>query len=210
MASERISCLVVAMRDGWGIVTDRDLRTRVVAARAEPETPLEAIATFPARTIASDTVAGEALLAMFAQGVHHFPIVDRSGELIGVVTDTDLMELGQHTPFATKSQIERASTPDEIARAADDLPNLVVTMVRARADPIDVSRVVALVVDAMTQRLIALAIEDLAMRRARGRCWRSAAPHGTNRPCTPTRITRSCTRVHRATSTRTSRALPNG
>jgi len=161
MASERISCLVVAMRDGWGIVTDRDLRTRVVAARADPATPLEAIATFPARTIASDTVAGEALLAMFAQGVHHFPVVDRSGELIGVVTDTDLMELGRHTPFATKSQIERASTPDEIARAGDDLPNLVVAMVRARADPIDVSRVVALVVDAMTQRLLALAIEDL-------------------------------------------------
>ncbi|MEX0651142.1 MAG: CBS domain-containing protein, partial [Actinomycetota bacterium] len=72
MASERVSCLLVPMRGAWGIVTDRDLRTRVVATGAVPATPLEAIATFPVRTIASDTLAGEALLAMFAQGVHHF------------------------------------------------------------------------------------------------------------------------------------------
>ncbi|MEX1262526.1 MAG: putative nucleotidyltransferase substrate binding domain-containing protein [Actinomycetota bacterium] len=161
MASERVSCLLVPMRGAWGIVTDRDLRTRVVATGAVPATPLEAIATFPVRTIAGDTLAGEALLAMFAQGVHHFPVADRNGDIVGVVTDTDLMGLGRHTPFAMKSLIERASTIDEVAAAGRDLPNLVVTMVRARADPIDVSRVVALVVDSMTQRLLDLAIEEL-------------------------------------------------
>jgi CBS domain-containing protein len=149
------------MRDGWGIVTDRDLRSRVVAAKADPTTPLEAIATFPVRTIARDVLAGDALLAMFAHGVHHFPVVDASGETIGVVTDTDLMGLGRHTPFAIKSAIERAATVDDVAAAGHELPDLVVTMVHARADPIDVGRVVGLVIDAMTERLITLAIDDL-------------------------------------------------
>jgi CBS domain-containing protein len=161
MATERVSCLLVPMRNGWGIVTDRDLRTRIVAARAGPNTPLESIATFPARTIAHDTLAGEALLAMLAQGVHHFPVTDRAGKLVGVVTDTDLMGLGRQTSFALKSQIERATSPDDVAAAGRDLPQLVVTMVRARADPIDVSRIVALVVDSMTRRLLDLAIEEL-------------------------------------------------
>jgi hypothetical protein len=49
-------------------------------------------------------------------------------------------------------------------------------MVRAHADPIDVGRVSALVVDAMTERLIALAIDDLGDPRARGHGSRSAAP----------------------------------
>ena len=155
MSAERVSSLLVPMRGGWGIVTDRDLRTRVVATKADPATPLESIATFPVRTIADETLAGDALLSMFAQGVHHFPVTGAGGELIGVVTDTDLMGLGRHTPFALKSAIERATTVDEIA-AGRDLPELVVTMVRARADPIDVGRVIALVVDAMTERLIAL------------------------------------------------------
>ena len=78
-------------------MTDRDLRTRVVATKADPATLLESIATFPVRTIADETLAGDALLSMFAQGVHHFPVRGAGGELIGVVTDTDLMGLGRHT-----------------------------------------------------------------------------------------------------------------
>ena len=93
--------------------------------------------------------------------MHHFPVHGAGGALIGVVTDTDLMGLGRHTPFAMKSAIERATTADEVAAAGRDLPQLVVTMVRAHADPIDVGRVSALVVDAITERLIALAIDDL-------------------------------------------------
>ena len=161
MAAERVSSLLVPVRGGWGIVTDRDLRTRVVATQTDPATPLESIATFPVRTISHDALAGDALLAMFAQGVHHFPVVGSGGELIGVVTDTDLMGLGRHTPFAMKSAIERATTADDVAAAGRDLPQLVVTMVRAHADPIDVGRVSALVVDAITERLIALAIDNL-------------------------------------------------
>jgi CBS domain-containing protein len=161
MADERVSCLLVPMRGAWGIVTDRDLRTRVVAVGAASATALETIATFPARTIPHDALAGEALLAMFAQGVHHLPVTNRAGEIVGVVTDTDLMGLGRHTPFALKSQIERAATVGEVAAAGHDLPHLVVTMVRARADPIDVGRVVALEVDSMTRRLLDLAIEEL-------------------------------------------------
>jgi CBS domain-containing protein len=161
MAGERVSSLLVPMHDGWGIVTDRDLRTRVVATGAAPDTPLGTIATFPVRTIAHDTLAGDALLAMFAQGVHHFPVQGDDGSVLGVVTDTDLMGLGRHTPFAMKSAIERAGTSSAIAEAGRDLPHLVGTMVRANADPIDVGRVGALVVDAMTEQLLALAIDEL-------------------------------------------------
>ena len=135
MAAERVSSLLVPMRDGWGIVTDRDLRTRIVAARADLGTPLEVIATFPVRTLPHDTLAGEALLRMFAQGVHHFPVTGPTGEVLGVVTDTDLMGLGRHTPFAAKSAIERASSSEEVAAAGRELPDLVVAMVRGQRRP---------------------------------------------------------------------------
>ena len=39
MTAERVSSLLVAMRDGWGIVTDRDLRSRVLASHREPRDP---------------------------------------------------------------------------------------------------------------------------------------------------------------------------
>ncbi len=159
MTEERVSCLLVPMRDGWGIVTDRDLRSRVLAVRRSPESPVEEIATFPVKMLPEDALAGEALLAMFEQGCHHFPVIDAQDKVIGVVTDTDLMDIGRHTPFALRSAIERARTADAAVAAAKELPELVCALADASADPVGVGRVVALVVDALTQRLLEIGIE---------------------------------------------------
>lgn len=161
MSAERVSSLLVPMRDGWGILTDRDLRTRVVARRAPPETPVRDVASFPVSTLPADALAGEALLAMFDEGIHHFPIVDRDGTMVGVVTDTDLMGIGRHTPFAIRSAIERAGAREGVVEAGRDLPEVVCGLVESSADPVDVGRVVALVIDAMTRRLLTLGIGKL-------------------------------------------------
>jgi CBS domain-containing protein len=161
MADERVSCLLIPMRGGTGILTDRDLRTRVVAARRDYATRIEDVATFPARTLSAGAMAGEALLEMFAGGVHHFPLVEKDGRIIGVVTDTDLMGLGRFTPFAIRSGIERATDPDEAVDVSKDLPNVVLALVESSADPIAVGHVVALVVDALTRRLLELAMVKL-------------------------------------------------
>jgi CBS domain-containing protein len=161
MAAERVSSLLIAMRGGWGIATDRDLRSRVVAVGGSTDAPVETIASFPALTIRSDTLAGDALMRMFERGVHHFPVVEPRGEVVGVVTDTDLMGLGRHTPFAIKSSIERARSADDVVAAGQELPEVVCAMVEGHADPIDVGRVAALVVDAMTTQLLQVGIAEL-------------------------------------------------
>ena len=109
-----------------------------------------------------DTLAGDALLAMFAEGVHHFPVHgDRRHAA---------RRRHRHRPHGPRAahavrveERDRARRPRRARspRPGRDLPHLVATMVRANADPIDVGRVGALVVDAMTERLLALAIDDL-------------------------------------------------
>jgi CBS domain-containing protein len=146
MAAERVSCLLVESERGLG---------------RDPAGPVAEVATFPAVTIPSDTPAGDALVRMYADGVHHLPVVDPTGALIGVVTDTDLMGLARHTPFALRSAIERASDPAGVAAAGADLPAVVVAMVEAHAEPVEVGRVIALAIDTMTQRLLRLAIDRL-------------------------------------------------
>jgi CBS domain-containing protein len=161
MVTERVSSLLVAMRGGWGIATDRDLRSRVIAVGGSTHAPIDTIASFPALTIRSDVLAGDALVRMFERGVHHFPVVGPGGDLVGVVTDTDLMGLGRHTPFAIKSTIERARSTDDVVAAGRELPDVVCAMVESHADPVDVGRVTALVVDAMTTQLLQLGIAEL-------------------------------------------------
>jgi CBS domain-containing protein len=160
MADERVSSLLVQMRGGWGIVTDRDLRS-MVAARKSHNLPVEQIATFPAKILPSSTTASDALVEMFAQGVHHFPVADARGEILGVVTDTDLMGMGRHTPFALRNSIQRAKDSDQAIATARELPQVVVALLATGADPVDIGRIVALVIDALTAELLQFGIDEL-------------------------------------------------
>jgi CBS domain-containing protein len=162
MARERVSSLLVAGPDRQiGVLTDRDLRTRVVAKRRSTDTPVGEVMTPRAETVPADTMAGEVLLRMLEGGFHHFPVVDSSGAVTGVVTDTDLMGIGRNTPFALKSAISRAPDRDGVASAMTDLPAVIASLVESSADPVDIGHVIAFSIDAATRRLLELGIDEL-------------------------------------------------
>jgi CBS domain-containing protein len=161
MASERTPTLLVPMRGGWGIITDRDLGTKVVAARKSHDLPVEQIATFPARTLPASATASDALVQMFAEGVHEFAVTDDGGRVLGVVTDTDLTGIGRHTPFALRSSILQAKDPDQVVARARELPQVVLELVAFGVDPIDIGRIIALVRDGVTERFLQLGIDEL-------------------------------------------------
>lgn len=159
MARERVSSLLIPSSGGRvGILTDRDLRTRVVAGRRSGDTPVADVMTPGAETVPADTMVGEVLLRMLEGGFHHFPIADPSGGVIGVVTDTDLMGIGRNTPFALKSAIERARDREAVAHAIAELPNVIMALVDSSADPVDVGHIIAFSIDAATRRLLELEI----------------------------------------------------
>jgi CBS domain-containing protein len=161
MAEERVSSILVPMRGAWGIITDADLRTKVVAARKSTDLPVEQVATFPARTLPASTAASDALVQMFTEGVHHFPVTDSEGRILGVVSDTDLRGIGRHTPFALRSAILRARDYSKVIATANELPQVVLELVAAGGDPIDIGRIIALVRDGVTERLLQLGIDEL-------------------------------------------------
>jgi CBS domain-containing protein len=161
MARERISSLLIPSPEGVGILTDRDLRSRVVAERRGGETPVGEVMTARAETVAADAMAGEVLLRMLEGGYHHLPVEDGGGRVIGVVTDTDLMGVGRETPFALKSAVERAGDRDGVVAALRELPRVVATLVESSADPVDVGHVIAFSIDAGTRRLLELGIREL-------------------------------------------------
>ncbi len=161
MTRERISSVLILHPDGPGILTDRDLRSKVVALGRDPDTPISDVMTARATTIPGSAMVGEAILAMLEGGFHHVPVTDGVGDVIGVVTDTDLIGLGRGSPFLLKRAIEDA--PDEAAAiaVASELPRVVRSMVQAGVDPVDVGYAVALMTDSLTVRFVHLATEEL-------------------------------------------------
>jgi CBS domain-containing protein len=88
MVNEGIGAMVV-LDEGRlvGIVSERDLVTRVLAKRCEPETTfVSEVMTADVRTITDDQTIESALEIMHRQKFRHLPLVDRGGNIIGMVS----------------------------------------------------------------------------------------------------------------------------
>jgi CBS domain-containing protein len=158
MIAEGRSAILVRAREGLGIVTDADLRHKVVAGGVSREAPVSAIMSAPVRSIGADTLAAEASITMLTLGVSHLPVLDNDGTVIGLVSAGDLMSLEARSPFALRRSLQRAHDEDELVAAADDIPQLFVDLLDARLGSPALPRVLTVLSDSITARLIELAL----------------------------------------------------
>jgi CBS domain-containing protein len=161
MSEAGATCIVVEGGDRLGILTDRDLRTRVVADGMSADDPVAGVMTAPAVTVSADRTGALALLDMLDRGIRHLPVVSATGQVLGVVEDADLAAAEARTPFHLRAAIARADTVEALTRAAGDLRPTIVALHRARADPLRIAAVHSVVVDALTRRLIDLAVAEV-------------------------------------------------
>ncbi len=108
MRDERVGCVVVS-REGRpvGILTDRDLALRVVAAGRDAErTTVAQVVTFEAVSLLHTDTIETALSRMREFGVRRLPIVNEAGMITGIVTADDLLPLLAHELLALGSGIE--------------------------------------------------------------------------------------------------------
>ena len=75
-----------------GIVTERDLMTRVLAKALSPETTLVSqVMTKNPHCITPETLVSDAVLIMIERGFRHLPIMGPQGKLLGVFSVRDAL-----------------------------------------------------------------------------------------------------------------------
>lgn len=154
MRDERVSALLVDTgTPGGGIVTDRDLRNRVLAAGLPDSTPLSAVMSAPALALPDDSTVFEALLLMLEHGIHHLPVT-RGGRTAGVVSYTDIMRRQSRSPLLLPGKLRRAREAADLRAYADEVATTVGALLDAGARVSDIGRVVAVAHDQLQVRLL--------------------------------------------------------
>ena len=159
MSAQVASAILVETREGLGIVTNADLRDKVVAPGVSPDTPVSSIMTTPVVTVRDDQLATEAGIEMMRAGINHLVVVDARERVLGVISAASLMSTDAPSPLVLRRAIASAPDVEEIVEAAKLMPRVFVSLVDARLDAPSVSRIIALQSDSLTQRLLDLAIE---------------------------------------------------
>lgn len=159
MAEEGVSSVLVVSRPpadgglqmGWvaGILTDRDLRTKVLARGLGAEVPVAWVMSSPVHTVDAGTPTFSAVLRMLELGVHHLPVV-RDGVVVGMVTDTDLIRLQAHSPLFLLKRLEGG----EVERYAEGVAQTASALLEAGVHPEQLCRAVAHLHQALYRRLL--------------------------------------------------------
>jgi len=110
MRAERISSVLVRT-DPPGILTDRDLRGRVLAEGLGPTTPVVQVFSRPVRAATAGTPLFEAWKTLVDGGFNHLA-VERDGELVGVLTSSDLLKCSAQGPISVLRSAERIAGRD--------------------------------------------------------------------------------------------------
>jgi CBS domain-containing protein len=161
MAGRRVSsAFVVEGEQLLGIVTDRDLRVRFVAEALPFATPVSQIMTADPECIRGSDSIFESTLLMTQRGYHHLPVMvdDR---LAGIVTTSDLILAKQDDPVYLVQHISRQHDVLGIKDLVSGMANLMVQWVNAGMRAQQVSQILTAISDAVTVRLIQLAIDKL-------------------------------------------------
>ncbi|GAA5008027.1 CBS domain-containing protein [Pseudoluteimonas lycopersici] len=91
-----------------GVVTDRDIAVRLVAAGKSEATAADAM-TSPCRSVAADSSVQDAVKMMEDGKIRRVPVVDGAGKLAGIVSIADLALAGKQE--ATAQVVKQVSEP---------------------------------------------------------------------------------------------------
>ncbi|WP_430469469.1 DUF294 nucleotidyltransferase-like domain-containing protein [Thalassospira lucentensis] len=162
MCDERVSCLLITQNGDEiaGIITDRDLRNRVIAQARSFDEPVTAIMTDKPISIHPDDYAFDALLTMTRNNIRHLPVL-KDGKAVGMITTNNLLARQSLSAVYMAGKISKLNDPADMAKVIAQVPELLSHLIEAGATSQNVGHIVTTLSDAATVRLIQLAEEKL-------------------------------------------------
>ena len=155
MTDRRVSSIVILEDKRLvGIVTDRDLRSRILAEGLTGDTLVADIMTESPVALDQHSLTIHAQLLMSERNIHHLPIVNDQHEVVGILTSTDLLRSQQLSPVLMVSEINRQSGFDTLPLLMSRLPKLVNNLVLSEVKPSDIGEIIATVTDSLARQII--------------------------------------------------------
>lgn len=116
---EKGSSVCLVLKDGRlaGIITDRDVLRKVVAAPESWKAPVETVMTPDPITVPPDMSATDALSMMDKHHFRNLPVVDKDGRILGNMTHQTIVDF-----LATRYPVEvlnRPPRPEQFPRKAE-------------------------------------------------------------------------------------------
>ncbi|MCG6302678.1 DUF294 nucleotidyltransferase-like domain-containing protein [Vibrio vulnificus] len=176
---QRSSCAVVMDgNDIVGLVTDRDMTTSVVALERDVSDSIETVMTLNPVLIESDAKVIQAISLMLQYNIRCLPVVN-NGKVSGLLTTTHLVHNHRTQSLFLIEKIKYASSINALAALKEERQTIFQALVESGVSAEIQGKVMSMIMDAFTRRLIQLNEEVLGPPPC-DYAWMVAGSHARN------------------------------
>jgi len=182
MTRERVGSIIITEKNdlALGIITDSDLRRRVVAQGLDLNTQVRKIMSSPVATVAPEITVTEVQMLMIQQGIHHL-LVTEDGTLatkaLGVISDHDILISRLNHPSALLKAIKQSNEVNKWAEVRNKAEEMLKTYLGQEVSVALVAGLISRINDLIIQKAIAQSVERLDLHEV-DFCWVSLGSEG--------------------------------
>ncbi len=178
MHDARVGSVAVTDADGrpLGILTLKDVLSRVTLPGLALDAPIETVMTARPVTLPAGATAREALLAMARHGIHHLLLV-QDGKLAGVISEKDLFAIKRMSVQGVTNAIANAQDSEALKLAGRDIAALAHSLLAQGMEAETLTELIATLNDHLTRRLIDLESAAFELPGVQW-CWMALGSEG--------------------------------
>ncbi len=143
-----------------GIVTDSDLRKRVIAKGYDIEKPVSEIMSGSLITVDAESQAFEACLLLMKKSLNHLPVRNKSGKITGVLTQNDLLNAQGKSPYLLIKEIKSAVKFEQLENIHARLPEMLLDSIKNGVNTQNITKLITAFSDAILDKIIKFAIDE--------------------------------------------------
>ncbi|WP_372768862.1 DUF294 nucleotidyltransferase-like domain-containing protein [Lutibacter sp.] len=165
MSEKRVgSILIVENKNPVGIITDKDLRSKIATGIISIDERVTKIMSTPVKTFKQKITVAEAQIAMIKNKITHLCITKDgtpNSELIGVLSEHDIVVMHGNNPSLLIKKTNRAKDVNDLKYIREKASNLLQGYIEQHIPIIFISKIISEINEAITIKAIELSIEEM-------------------------------------------------
>lgn len=177
------SIVIIEDHKPIGIITDKDLRTKIATGKHHIDESVSAIMSSPVITFPQTITVAEAQIAMLKHGISHLCITEDgsvNSKLVGILSEHDIIVIHGNNPSVLLKEIKRAESATGLRDIRMKAQNLLSNYI-AQDIPISfIINIISALNEAITKRIIEVSLSEMKTSPPTRFAWLAIGSQGRN------------------------------
>ena len=182
MTIKRVGSIIITKNnEPLGIITDKDLRTKIATGNYSINQKVSEIMSSPVISYPDKITIAEAQIAMLQHKITHLCITKDgtiNSELVGILSEHDIIVVKGNNPSVILKEIKRAKTVDNLKLINNKTQHLLKLYLEQKLPIFFISKIISTINNTITQKVIEITLEKIKVNAPTSFAWLALGSQG--------------------------------